>query len=108
MELGTEFSVNCASRKTPRTFTVLLACRVGRHNLIQRDEFSDPYGESGGSEYEGDDSDDQGFGNFDVLEEANDLNDELDAPEAFGPRGGLEYNAAYVIWHAMMNGHADS
>ena len=94
--------------KSPKSFSLLLACRVGHHNLIRQDEFSDPYGDFGG---EGD-LGVQGFEYFDDFEEADDLDDELhvdvDVPEAFGPHGGLEYDAAHAIWQAMMNAHADS
>lgn len=84
---------------------------MGRHNLIRKDEFSDPYGDVGGSEGEEDELGDQGFEYFGDFEEADDLDDELDdevdIPEAFGPYG-LEYNAAHAIWQAMMNAHADN
>ena len=102
----------CAVLRDSDRLILLLACRVGRQNLIRKDEFSDPYGDFGGSEGEEDELDDQGFEYFDDFEEDDDLDDklddEVDIPEAFGPNGGLEYNAAYAIWQAMMNAHADS
>ena len=101
----------CAILRDSDRLILLLACRVGRHNLIRKDEFSDPYGDFGGSEGEDDELDDQGFEYFDDFEEADDLDDdpddEVDIPEAFGPYG-LEYNAAHAIWQAMMNAHADN
>ena len=30
--------------KSAKSFSLLLACRVGHHNLIRQDEISDPYG----------------------------------------------------------------
>ena len=66
MELATCSRVQCAFRKSPTSFTLLLACRVGRHNLITQDEFLGTYG-FGGGEGEEDELDDQGFEYFDDL-----------------------------------------
>ena len=85
----------------------LLACRVGRHNLIRKDKSSDPYGDFGGSGDEEENLDDQNFGDY---EESHDLDDELNNPDPFGPHmhAGLDYNTAQTIWQIVMRSYADN
>ena len=58
----------------------LLACRVGRHNLIRKDKSSDPYGDFGGSGDEEENLDDQNFGDY----------------EESARRAGLQHCADYL------------